>query len=121
MSLTVWPPLLADLKIDAQIPADDTRDDEALQQVLDAAVEFVEDRHGARYNFADESGSDLPAPPLPSMGLGTCRLAYRWHVRRRSPDALVSMGEMGSARVPTFDPDIDRMLRIGRYSPPVIA
>jgi hypothetical protein len=31
------------------------------------------------------------------------------------------MGEMGTARVTSFDPDIDRLLRIGRHRGPVIA
>jgi hypothetical protein len=48
------------------------------------------------------------------------RLASRWHTRRRSPDALIEMGELGASRVPSFDPDIDRLLRIGRHALPVV-
>lgn len=120
MPFEAWPVVLDDLKIDAQIDLDDTRDDVALQVVLSAATSFVERVHRERYTFTGTPTELLPAPPF-DMRLGVARLAYRWHTRRRSPDALVAMGEMGSARVPTFDPDIDRMLRIGRYSPPVIA
>ena len=120
MPFETWPVTLADLKIDAQIDPDDTRDDVAMQVVLSAAVSFIERVHGERYTFVGEPTLLLPAVPY-DMRLGTARLAYRWHMRRRSPDALVAMGEMGSARVPSFDPDIDRMCRLGRFSPPVFA
>lgn len=120
MAFDAWPPTLADLKIDAQIDPDDTRDDAALQVVLDAAVSFVERVHVANYTFTGEPTVLLPDHPH-EMRLGTARLAYRWHTRRRSPDALIMAGEMGSARVPSFDPDIERMLRIGRYALPVVA
>jgi hypothetical protein len=31
------------------------------------------------------------------------------------------MAELGGARVPSFDPDIERLLRIGRHSPVTFA
>lgn len=120
MAFDAWPPTLADLKIDMQIDEGDEHNDPELQVVLDAAVTFIEGQHDENYNFADESGSTLPAPDKDLM-LGTCRLAWRWHTRRRSPDALVQMGELGSGRVPSFDTDIDRLCRLGRYAPPVTA
>lgn len=120
MSLTEWPPLLDDLKVDAGIDADDVRDDASLEQNLSAAIAFIERVHRETYDFAGESGSELD-PPEASLALGTVRLALRWKSRRRSPDALVSMGELGAGRVPSFDVDIDRMLRIGRFAPAVFA
>jgi hypothetical protein len=113
-----WPPTLDELKLDAKV--DDDRDDARLQLVLDAAVALVERVHRERFTFAGAPGPELPAPP-DDLELGTLRLAYRWHVRRRSPDGLVAMGELGSSRVPSFDPDIERLLRLGRYAGPVIA
>lgn len=113
-----WPPDLPLLKLDANVT--DDRDDARLQLVLDAAVAFVEQVHLGRYNFAGDPELPLPAPGE-GIELGTVRLAYRWHVRRRSPDGLVAMGELGSSRVPSFDPDIERQLRIGRYALPVVA
>jgi hypothetical protein len=122
MSLEQWPPLLADLKIDADIAADDDRDDDAHGQTLAAAISFVQRRHRGRYDFGlGESGDELLPAPDVDMALGTIRLALRWHSRRRSPDALIAMGELGGARVSSYDVDIDRQLRIGRYSPSVIA
>ena len=116
----MWPPTLDELKQDRSIPLHDQRDDERLSQVLDAAVAFVQRIHAGRYNFDDESGATVPDVP-DDVRLGTLRLAGRWHIRRRSPDALVQMAEMGSSRVPSFDPDIDRLLRIGRFGLPVVA
>lgn len=113
-----WPPALPELKTDLKV--DDDRDDERLEQVLDAAVSFVERVHAGGFNFDADPVSDLPDPDA-DLALGTLRLAGRWHVRRRSPDALIAAGELGTSRVPSFDPDIDRLLRLGRFRGPVIA
>lgn len=109
-----WPPTLADVKSDAKIT--DTRDDVALQRMLDAAVAFYERVKRGVYNFTGDSGDDNPAPG-PDQELGIIRLTLRWKARQNSPEALITAGELGSARVPSFDPDIDRMLRLGRFAP----
>jgi len=113
-----WPPSLDELKLDAGIP--DTRDDEKLDLVLAAAVAFVERVRGTSFNFNGDLGSALPEP-TDDLTLGTIRLAVRWHQRRRSPDALVDMADLGTARVPSFDPDIERLLGIGKFRGPVFA
>lgn len=116
-----WPPTLDALKLDLKIEPEDTRDDDRLRQVLNAAVGFVERVRKDGYNFAEDLGSSLPDPAKDSsLQLGTIRLAGRWHTRRRSPDALIDMGEMGNARVPSIDPDIERLLRIGRHAVPAV-
>jgi hypothetical protein len=114
-----WPPALPALKEDLKIAEGDTRDDDRLTTVLDAAVSFVE---GVRpeFNFDADPLSESPAPTA-DLVLGTIRLAGRWHTRRRSPDALIQMAELGAARIPSFDPDIDRLLGIGKYTPPRFA
>jgi len=115
-----WPPTVEELKLDLRgalapgMPPID--DDDRLAQVLDAAVAFVERVRDGDFNFTGDVGSPLPAPSS-DVRLGTLRLAARWHTRRRSPDALIQMAEMGASRVPSFDPDIDRLLRIGRQQP----
>lgn len=112
-----WPPTIADLKADLQIP--DGVDDDVLQTSLDAAIAFVvRTRSDIDYGQFPMPGAK---PPTSDLALGTVRLAGRWFTRRRSPEALVDAGEMGSARVPSFDPDIDRLLRIGRYRGSVVA
>lgn len=111
---------LTELRTEMGLDETDTRDDALLTVVLNASVAFVESVHDGRYNFAGDVLSELPTPSA-DLKLGTLMLARRWHARRRSPDALVDMAELGAARVPGFDPDIDRLLRIGRYAPPVFA
>lgn len=116
--MAAWPPLLPALKLDMGIAVDDTRDDTRLQTQLDAAISFVE-RIRPRFNYDEDPESTCPAP-TDDLVLGTLRLAARWHTRRRSPQGLVDMGELGTARIPSFDPDIDRLLRIGRHAIPAV-
>lgn len=92
---------VAELKNDQSLDGQVTsRDDEALQRALDAAVAWVEPRR-PDVNFL--SG---PSPVPDSVRLGTLRLAARWFVRRNSPDGLVALGELGTGRVPRVDNDI---------------
>jgi hypothetical protein len=116
-----WPPTLADLKEDMLSRGEDTSaldgQDTQLQRYLDAAVSFVQ-RVRPRFNY-DGFATDRPAP-TPDLILGTVRLASRWNTRKRSPAALIDMGELGASRVPSFDPDIDRLLRIGRHALPAV-
>lgn len=109
-----WPPVLADLKLDLGV--EDDRDDPRLGQVLDAAVGFVQRVRAGDFNFDADPESTLPAPTA-DLVLGTLRLAGRYHTRRRSPDGLVQMAELGASRVSSYDPDIDRLLGIGRFTP----
>jgi hypothetical protein len=111
-----WPPTLAEFKIDLKIDPNDTRDDARLTTDLAAAVSFVERvRPDFEYDPLDPAQFGKPAPNADTR-LGTLRLAGRWNLRRRSPDGMIAVSqEMGSARVPSFDPDIDRLLRLGRH------
>jgi hypothetical protein len=120
--MSTWPPVLSELKLDMKIDPTDIRDDGRLQQTLDAAVAFVERvRPVYQYDLLDAAQFGLPAP-TDDVRLGTLRLAGRWHVRRRSQDGMIFVSqELGSARVPSFDADIERLLGIGRFAKPVIA
>jgi hypothetical protein len=113
-----WPPQLAELKSDMGIT--DTRDDAQLTVCLDAAIAYVERVRVESFNFDADPESELPDPTA-DLELGTLRLAGRWFSRRKSPEALIEMGEFGSARVPSFDADIERLLGIGRYRRAVFA
>jgi hypothetical protein len=112
-----WPPELNSLKSDLGIDESDTRDDARLTTMLNAAVAYVE-RVRPEFDYADLPVGEIPTDDLI---LGTIRLAGRWHTRRRSPDGLVNMAELGASRVPSFDPDIEKLLGVGRYRAPVIA
>lgn len=112
--MSTWPPTLAQFKNDQKIDPAETRDDERFQSNLDAAVAWIE---GVRpeFNYHADPLSTLPEP-TENLVLGIIRLAARWKTRTNSPDGLVSLGaELGSARIPSFDPDIERMLGIGRF------
>lgn len=115
--MSTWPPTLADLKSDMGVT--DDRDDDRLAMVLAAAVAFVQ-RVRPRFDYTGDALAGLPAP-TDDLWLGTLRLAGRWHVRRRSPDALVQMADLGASRVPPFDADIERLIGIGRYAAAVFA
>lgn len=119
---TVNPPTLDQLKLDAisagsVSPAD--RDDAKLQMVLDAAIAYAM-RARPELNYDGNPFNHNRAPGAEFV-LGVYRQAFRWHTRRKSPDATISMGELGTSRVPSFDPDIERMLGIGRYKGPTFA
>lgn len=109
----IWPPSLGLLKSDMGLEQDDIVGADAFRAVLEAAITFVESVR-PDLNFALDPVSELPLPDAATR-LGTIRLAARWKARGRSPEALISMGEFGSARVPSFDPDIERLLKIGRF------
>lgn len=70
--------------------------------------------------FEVRTTAGLPAPTA-DLRLGTIRLAGRWHTRRKSPEMLITAGEFGGARIPSFDPDIERLLKIGRFRGGVFA
>ncbi|WP_435589803.1 hypothetical protein [Micromonospora aurantiaca (nom. illeg.)] len=119
-----WPPSLEQLTTDMRArtvagqPPPELGDTAQLQQVLDAAVAYVQRVKDGEVNFAGDPLSPLPEPGA-DLVLGTLRLAGRWHTRRRSPDALIDMGQLGAARVPSIDADIQQLLGIGRYGPVV--
>lgn len=81
-----------------------TRDNEALQRVLNAAMAWVQERR----TDLDYHGSW--SVPL-AVQLGTIRLAARWFVRRATPDGMLNMGGLGTAQVMMSDPDI--MMQLG--------
>lgn len=113
-----WPPTLAQFKSDMDIELSDVRDDVRLAEQLAAAVSFVQ-RVRPRFNYEGTPVSAYPDPTA-DLILGTKRLAARWYSRPRSPDGLIPMGDLGTSRVPSFDPDIDRLLRIGRHAFPAV-
>lgn len=113
-----WPPTLDQMKIDQKVDLDDTRDDVRFQMNLDAAVSEVQ-RVRPQFNYDNDPLSTLPEPG-PDHVLGTIRLAARWSTRSRSPDGIVTLADVGTGRVTSYDPDIDRQLRIGRFAKAVI-
>lgn len=124
MDPNTWPPTLAEAKADREVSERagmSTRDDAALQSALDAAVEYVQAARKDLNYSRGAVGEDLLPFPGVLVKLGTIRLAARYFYRRTNVEGVVSLGEAGSARLPSFDADIERMLRIGRFRRPVTA
>jgi|ERR1700758_256485 len=116
-----WPPTLADLKVvlGNPNPTQPHKDDARVNDSLVAAISYVQDRRRT-FNYSGDITSCLP--PVPDhIWEGTVRLAERWDRRHNSPDGVVSMGDMGTGRVPSVDADIERMLGLGRFAGPVTA
>ena len=114
-----WPPQLEDVRRELKRADDDRADDPLLQSRLDAAVAWVEEQRADDFTFTGVPTATMPAPDA-KVWLGTVLMVVRWHQRRASPDGLVDMGDLGSARVPSVDPDIERMLGVGRYRAPMV-
>jgi hypothetical protein len=116
MGNRVWPPTVDDLKADQTVTV--TADDAVLGTCLDAAIAHFEDVRGGEINFTGDILDCNPAP-TDTQWLGVLRQAARWADRRRSADGIIVAGDLGTTRVPSFDPDIERMLGLGRYRGPV--
>lgn len=107
-----WPPTVADVKTDTSIKID--TDDDRLSMVLDAAIAYVQDKR-KRFNYTADPLSCDP-DPTDDLWLGTVRLAGRWHIRRRSAAGQIYGGDGATDTVPYVDPDIERLLGIGRFT-----
>lgn len=96
-----------------------------------AAADFVEDERRdlvipAVPAVLDVDGVTVLEPAVPaSFGatprivLGAAMLVSRLKARQGSPQGLVGFGEFGPATVMREDPDVARMLGIGRFGKPV--
>lgn len=116
-----WPPTLASYKTDLKLDEDDDRFDDALQGTLDAAVAYVErvrdDVDYLAYAAVTPTVRDVTLTALTmDHVIGTLRLARRWDLRRDTPTAMLLAGTVGSTGMATWDPDVEKQLRIGRYA-----
>lgn len=106
--MAVWV-TLGRLKEWANIDPADTRDDAALQSVLDVVASWVETAR------PDLTYTDTATVPV-HVQHGAAQLAYRLRQRSRSPEGLFALGDVLAGRIPKVDPDIERMLGIGMYA-----
>lgn len=97
-----------DVKRQLRIDGTDTTDDQLIQDCCDAAEpEICRARPDA-----------LPFPPaVPDAYRGGVMLAARLVRRRNSPAGIESFGE-SVTYVASYDPDLDRFMRRGRYAMP---
>lgn len=73
------------------------------------------------------AGDPLADPPVPDVFTppadvvaGAVLLTARLYARKGSPLGVASFGEFGPADVLRYDADIERLLGLGRYAPPVV-
>lgn len=109
-----WPPTLGSYKTDLKLDADDDRYDDQLQATLDAAVAHVE-RVRSDVNFAADPDATGPAVTM-DLIIGTLRLARRWDLRRDTPLAVLIAAGVGTTGIASWDVDVERLLRTGRYA-----
>lgn len=86
----------------------------ALQEACDAARSFVEEK---RADLWVSDGADPPAltyTPTAAVVHGAAMYAYRLYHRRKSPLGILGTTDVGPAGILREDPDIARLLGIGR-------
>jgi hypothetical protein len=110
-----WPPLaetLDDLKVAAGAP-----NAAAIERRVDAAASWVQAHR------PDLFPAGAPAPteaPSDDIGLGTVMLACRLVARTGSPLGVATFAEFGPSSILRLDPDIERLLGLGRNATPAI-
>jgi hypothetical protein len=75
-----------------------------VQEAYDAAESWV----GARVSWYDPDDPTADAPE--SLAQAVCLQTQRLLARRNSPDGLVGMGDLGFARVPVTDADVQSLI-----------
>lgn len=86
-----------------------------LEDARVAAAAYVE-RYRPDLVWLDADKADVPT----DVWLGAVLMTNRLLARRGSPTGVAEFGEFGPASVLRTDPDVERLLGIGRYGRPVI-
>lgn len=68
----------------------------------------------------DAAGSASFPMADPDVVKGAELLAARLYARKGSPQGLASYGDFGPAPITRLDPDIERLLGVGRYGRPAV-
>lgn len=69
---------------------------------------------------ADLAWDAAPVTASPDVVMGAAILASRLHARAGSPLGLASFAEFGASAVLRLDPDVERLLGLGRYAKPAV-
>lgn len=122
----VQPPLFAPVWLSSasvkawlQLHAQDTSDDALLEQVC-ASVEPYVQRYRPEFLVTDPDTGVSTYTPDAEAYQGAVMYAAREYRRRNSPAGVEMFGDQTSF-VTRYDPDIDRYLHTGPWSPPKIA
>lgn len=82
-----------------------------------AHLSVVADAVNVYVTALNAGSAEFPA----DMQLGAIMLAGRLYTRRNSPNGVATFTDMGASYVARYDPDVERLLRIGKYAPGVVA
>ena len=94
----------------------DTFDEEAIANATAAAAVFVQRVCVARFPKDVDGIPDFTVRPDEATYQGALVVAARWYGRRTSQNGIAAFTELGgSTYVPRYDPDIEQLLRIGKY------
>lgn len=85
-----------------------------LQSACDAARSFVEEKRGDLWVSDGGDPAVLTYTPTPAVVHGAALYAYRLYQRRNNPLGILGTTDVGPAGILREDPDIARLLGIGR-------
>lgn len=85
----------------------------ALQQARLAAAAHV--RRVRPDLFLDDA-----VPTTEDVKLGALMLAARLYARRSTPQGIATFGDFGPGAIMRLDPDVERLLGVGRYAKPQV-
>jgi hypothetical protein len=97
---------VASLKMYLRIAQTDTIDDALLASVV-SAVEALQRQRLMDKTFAEDANGDTQVPE--DVYQAALMRGARLYMRRASPEGLVGVGDLGVARVPVYDRDIDAL------------
>jgi hypothetical protein len=101
---------VAEYKAYARISDTDTTDDAAISEAVDAAMGALEIRAPVAFAVDPDTGDPLyPVTPGDVHQAGLL-LTNRLMSRRNSPDGVVGVADMGTARVMSYDSDITALV-----------
>lgn len=90
-------------------------DDASMQQFCNGTASYVEGRRSDLFVTSDDETPVTTFEPTSSVLVGAALLAYRFYSRRTSPLGVIGFTEDGAAGILKDDPDIARLLGIGRH------
>ena len=89
--------------------------------LLDGCVSAAEEYVARRVDPSWHGLVSLEDPWPATLQLGCVMLAGRLYQRHYSPEGLMAQGDYGPITVVSVDPDVERLLGIGRHQGPVVA
>jgi hypothetical protein len=113
LSEHAWLPM-AEVRSHLGLAVDDP-DPDGLELARKAAAAYVERVRPDRFGVVD--GEDV-ATIDDAILAGAVILTARLFARRQSPAGIASYGEFGPAQVLRLDPDVERLIGVGRYARP---